>query len=282
MSETVTMFGGKTSMTKVEKYGWKLRDEPGEIVALDKAMLQVHPSYQRDLIEDKVRAIAAAWSWIACGSIIVGKRDGEYWTIDGWHRVCAAKQRADIRLLPCLVFPTESIEQEARGFLNANTMRKPVTSLDKFRASLAANDETAIFIDAIFKRFGLIPSKRSVAKNEIKCVALATRIATESREALVSVLELASLISEDSPISEILVGSLHYMHSHIEGGLANKRLRGRLIETGQAALVGGAKRAAAYYKRGGARVWADGMMTEINKGLRNKINLDNSSEQDQS
>lgn len=272
MSEMATNFGRlSTHMTKIEKYGWKIKDAKGEIVNLHKSRLQIHPAYQRNAIKSKIKAISSAWSWIACGAIIVGERDGEYWVIDGQHRVIAAKNRSDIDVLPCILFHTESVEQEARGFLDANTGRKPVSSIDKFRASLAAGDDTAKYVDSVFSELGIIV--KGTAKNalEIKSVAVSIRWANENREAFDAVIRLSAELCQHCPIHEVLLGGLYYVYVNSENKFNDKRLIDRIKSIGAERLVYAGKRAAAYYVRGGLKVWADGMMEELNKGLRKQI-----------
>ena len=131
---------------KVKRYGWSVQDAPGEMRLLHKDMLQIHPAYQRDLVPQKVSEISAAWSWVALGALVVGERGGEFWVIDGQHRAAAAKRRSDITHLPCVVFKTADVKQEARGFLTIQTMRKPVTAVAKQKAMVTAGDEVAGFV----------------------------------------------------------------------------------------------------------------------------------------
>jgi len=274
MSEMAMAFGrqSKTS-TKIERYGWTLKDSPGEMRRLNKNVLQVHPAYQRHAVETKIKMIAAAWSWVACGAIIVGNRGGEYWVIDGQHRVLAARRRADIDSMPCLVFETESVEQEAQGFLDANTGRKPVSSIDKFRASIASGDETAKYVDALFSELGITPRATASKPLEIKSMAWALARARENREAFDVVVRMAADLCKETIVHEMLLDGLYYLHTNSETNLGDKRMRDRLKKIGAGRLMEAAKRASAYFARGGAKVWADGMLSELNKGLRNKIEV---------
>lgn len=272
MSEMATVFGKQSqTITKVERYGWTVRDAPGEMMSLSKHLLQVHPAYQRHAIDSKIKMIASSWSWLACGAVIVGRRGGEYWVIDGQHRVIAAKSRSDIDCLPCLVFETVSVEQEARGFLDANTGRKPVSSIDKFRASIAAGDEVAIYVDSVFQTLGIVPRSTANKAMEIKSVAWAMNRARENRETFESVMRLAAELCQERFLHEILMDGLYYIHTNCVTNLNNARLRDRIKKLGADRMIDAAKRAAAYYSRGGARVWAEGILAEINKGLRDKI-----------
>lgn len=274
MNEMATAFGRlSNTVTKVERFGWTIKDAPGVMTLLDKKVLQIHQDYQRQAIMFKIRAITTTWSWVACGAIIVGKRCGEYWVIDGQHRVLAAQQRADIAALPCLVFETESVQQEARGFLDANGGRKPISSIDKFRASIAAGDETAQYVSSLFDDLGITPQRHANKALEIRSVTWAMSCARENREAFEVVMRLAAEMCQEIPICEMLLGGLYYLQTHSTISLRDKRLRDRLKKIGVTRLIEGAKRAAAYFTKGGAKVWANGMLEELNKGLRDKITI---------
>ena len=112
MIEEMIRGGNKT---KIDRYKWTVKDETGEIRQLNKSVLKVDHEYQRNASERKVLALANSWSWVACGAIVVGQRDSTYWVIDGQHRVLAARRRADIEMLPCLIFQSDGVASEARG-----------------------------------------------------------------------------------------------------------------------------------------------------------------------
>lgn len=275
MEDMAVVFGRTSSaVTKVERYGWTITDKPGKLCHLDKNLLNVDSRYQRNFIENKVKTLAANWSWVACGVIVVAKRpDGTYWVMDGQHRVVAAKRRADIMQLPCIVFSTADVKQEANGFLNANTGRKPVSSLDKFRASVAVEDETTVYVDALFKKLGITPSATTMKPLSIKSVAWALKSARTDRAVFERVITVAAELCSDCPLYEIVLDALFYIQSNSDDLLNDKRFLERLKSLGVTRLVDGAKRSAAYYAKGGARVWAIGMLEEINRGLRNRFSL---------
>lgn len=129
---------------KVTRYGWTVKDQPGDLRMVHKDLLVVDISYQREVTASKVTAITAAWSYLSCGALIIAERNGTLYVIDGGHRLAAAKRRSDITHLPCVVFQTASAEAEARGFLSVNTGRKPVNAMVKHKALLVAGDEAAL------------------------------------------------------------------------------------------------------------------------------------------
>lgn len=86
---------------KVKRYGWTMKDKPGTLTMLQKDVLQIHPAYQRELVGQKVRNKCSGMvCGFACGVLIVGKRDGKYWVIDGQHRAMAANDAATLRNCP--------------------------------------------------------------------------------------------------------------------------------------------------------------------------------------
>lgn len=279
--ETHTVYRRNTGMAKITRYGWTILDAPGTLILIRKDELKVHPAYQRRVSEIRVNEIVSAWSWVACGAIIVGQRKKDYWVIDGQHRVLAAVKRADITTLPCLVFTTEDTAQEARGFINANTARGSMSTIDKYRALIAANDEMALYLQKLFAELrivpkGFIPPANTSTSSLDSLGWVMDHAKINDRKDLELIMRLVSELCADSHIRETLLGGLHYLHiNHETDGLNNKRLRERIIHVGAATLVEGAIRASAYYTKGGAKIWARGMLDEINKNLHNKIEIPN-------
>lgn len=259
-------------LDKVKRYGWTVQDAPGEMRLLHKDTLQIHPAYQRDLVAQKVSEISAAWSWVALGALVVGERGGEFWVIDGQHRAAASKRRSDITHLPCVVFKTTDVKQEARGFLTIQTMRKPVTAVAKQKALVTAGDEVAGFVQQTVETLGLQIRPTAAKVGELKCVGWCLKRAADERETFVKVLRLgASLCAQDSmPIAERLLEGLWVLNDRCGAGLADPRFVKRLHERGGRVLLDAANKAAAYYSTGGGRIWAQGMLAEMNKGLQER------------
>lgn len=258
---------------KVKRYGWITKDSPGALKMLHKDVLQIHPAYQRDVILPKVTEITANWSWVGCGAIVVGERGGDFWVIDGQHRVLAAKRRSDISALPCVVFQTEGVRQEAIAFLDLNAGRKPITSIGKFKAMIAAGDKSACTVQKTLQTLGITPKSTATKPNELKSVAWAVRKAEENPEKFEVVMRTASELSQDIPIAEKLLDGLWYINERLPGGIEEKRFAARVRAIGARKLIDAANKASAYFVRGGASVWATGMMEEINKGLRTRFEL---------
>jgi len=266
------------SVDKIEKFGWRLVDDPGELRMIDKNALGIDPEYQRDASPGRVRAIASAWSWVACGAITVANRDGKLWVIDGQHRVMAARSRSDIRALPCIVFETAGRTEEAMGFYRLNT-GKPMSSIETFKALLCGGDEVAAYVQAALVRHGLMIGKRS-EPGYVRCIKTLSGIAARSRDDFDKVLRAADAVCwRTSHIHERIVVGIDYIHQHCGEGLDDKRLYQRLVDAGAVRLLAGIGRAAAYFSKGGARVYAEGILAVLNKGLRVKFELDSAADE---
>lgn len=263
------------NIDKIARYKWTVVDKPGRLLMVDKNRLNIETEYQRQAFQSKVYEFSNSWSWLACGVIVVGSRDGEYWVIDGQHRVLAAKRRSDIISLPCIVFQTESVAQEAVGFLAANSRRKPVSALAKHKAMVVANDPIALHIESVVKKLGVVLTESGNMHRGMRCISWCFRKATEDRNAFDLVMEVGTTLCFDKNIQvqEKLLDGLWYIHKFCGDGLHDKKLVKRMYEKGATVLIDSITRAQAFFVRGGSRIFAEGILTQINKGLQHKYVL---------
>lgn len=263
----VTNFG----QSKIERYNWTVQDAPGEQRLLHKDVLNIHPAYQRDLVESKVTEISAAWSWVALGALVVGERGGEFWVIDGQHRAAAAKRRLDITHLPCVVFQTSDVQQEARGFLTIQMNRKAVTAVAKQKAMVTAGDEVAVLVQKHLQALGLKIKQNATNAGEIKCVAWCHKRASDDVESFKKILGFGAelCVKDDMAVSERVLEGLWVLNERCAGFNSAKFVK-RLRDIGGKGLLKAATQASAYYAMGGGKVWALGMLDVVNKGLQQK------------
>lgn len=262
------------TVKRAERYAPISDDTQGIQIDIHKNDLKVHPDYQRVHSDRKTDEIAKKWSWLACGVITVGERNGEYWVIDGQHRVIAARKRKEINMLPCIVFSTSEVKDEAKGFLECNTNRKAVGAYDKYRAGLIANDEKCVLIARTCERFGIIiDNGKANRPRSTKCIGWMMDRIGNGRDSCIATLELASIICRDCPITSELLWGLSFLESNIEGGLRGSKFRARLIAVGADALLSAAKKHARVCDGGSPQVWAVGMLKEINRNLRTKFTI---------
>jgi hypothetical protein len=254
---------------KIARYKWKLKDKPGLLETVPKELLRVNEEYQRAHNIDKALKLAGNWSWIACGCLIVAYRDGEYWVIDGGHRTVAAMHRSDIDLLPCIIFETEGIEQEAQGFLDSNTNRKPMTMFDRHRARLVINDPVAVMIQKEADAQGVTLGKYA-RRDTVRCLSQLYYVAERWPEVYRLAFKVCCQLAkrEAGHVGEKLFLGVWYLLQAFDH---DRRLIARMNEIGALKLEQGALKASAYYARGGARIWAEGMLTALNFRLRVKF-----------
>lgn len=260
------------NMTKIERYGWTVADEPGRFREIDKHALWVDDEYQRDPTEPKIDRIASEWSWQACGAIIVGLRHGRAYVIDGQHRVLAARKRSDITRMPCLVFDTNDVAEEAQAFLRANKNRKPMTALQAFKARVAAGDAVAKTAEVMIKSAGRVIANSS-SSGSIKCVGELMKHIAADKKTLDVVWPLVVELSKGQAISNRLLRSLMHIEPRLKDGasLAEQPWRDRLMAVGADGLLKAAAHAVEYHGMGGERVLAEGMLKAINHRARTKI-----------
>lgn len=265
-----TVLRGRVS--KIKRYGWTILDRPGVLMEIDKNELHVDASYQRDVSgkDAKVVAIAAAWSWIACGAIIVAMRNNKAHVIDGQHRVLAAMKRSDIASLPCIVFETENSAQEAQGFLQANTFRKAMKASDQFRAMVVAGHPVAIKVAELVESGGRIISSRGESGKHLTCISAMMRCAEADWNTLERIYPVIDELCVDRPVTHKIVAALFYIERYEvrRKSLTEKRWKDRLKKVGADALETGARKVAGYLGMSGEKVWARGMIDVLNRGLR--------------
>jgi hypothetical protein len=265
---------GGSIVPKHEMYKWTTKDSPGDLIWLDKNELFVDHTYQRDKVsEKKILRLASEWSWIGCGAICVAMRDSDYMVIDGQHRVLAAKRRADISQLPCIVFETSGIEEEAQGFISANINRMPVQAIDKFRAMVVSRDPVALRVQKILDDLGITVASNPTKNRQLKTTDRCIKYAEMDEQRLRRVLAVAAELCDGvMVISHLILQGLWKLDMSC-CLLTDRKFRERIIGVGADALLLGARKAAGFYGKSGELVAAKGMLTEINKNLRSKYEL---------
>ena len=271
-TQSAHMPGGAS---KRERYDWKLVDKPGEFASIDKNQLQVDMQYQRTHKKEKILAMAGAWSWVACGAISVALRDdGEWFVMDGQHRVLAAMLRDDITALPCMIFELETVADEARGFLATNTHRKAMTTVDRFKALLMTEDHAARVANELVLAAGRHVASGGAA-NAFSAVHILLQCIKEDEAALRRVWPtLVAVCAPSHRITQPLLMGLWYLERHLMSGesLSNTRWKNRLVQVGYETLTTSINQSAAFYGTGrGFKVCAIGVVKAINKGLRNTL-----------
>jgi hypothetical protein len=274
LSETVSP-NKKYSRSKIEHYKWTCTDKPGVFLEINKSLLHVDYAYQRRSVSTgKIDAIARNWSWLACGCLLVClRKDGTYWVVDGQHRKMAAQKRSDIKDLPCLVFEGELIE-EAKGFLGANTQRKPLTMINKINAMLTSGDPVAKAlveaVDAV--GYQLVGGGH---QHTIQCAGNLYKMFSKDAEVARKALQLMVSISDGECIQKSVLNGLFYLEMRLrangeEQSIFDKHNVESIERIGVKKLKAKIDAVAAYHGSINERTTAMGIADKINEGRRSR------------
>jgi len=113
--------------------------------------LEVDDTYQRSIeggpSKKLIIKIAENWDWRLCLPLLVSRRAGKLFVIDGQHRKEAAELRGDIPHLPVVIFDFDDPKAEAELFIAANRSRRAMSPLDDFHAAVVAGDPKAMAVN---------------------------------------------------------------------------------------------------------------------------------------
>ena len=260
----------RSGVSKVDFHGWRISDKKGEFAYVSKYLLNVDTShYQRTAAVGRILTLAQHWSWIACGVlIVVRRRDGTLWVVDGQHRKLAADKRADIKDLPCLIFTGVALDKEAEGFLKVNTVRGPMQSHDAFRAMLVAKRPVAVAVNEIIEESGYTVSGNGTGRN-VGCASVLMYEYERDRETFRSIWLLCVELSDGQPIRREPLEGLCYIENALKrSGTDHSLLHAHNIVSLRRAGMDGIKeaiaKARAFYAKGGAKVYAEGIVQLMN------------------
>lgn len=253
--------------TKVERYGWADPAQRGVLICVSKWQLRIDRDYQRNVNEAKVMDIATNFSWPAFGTLTVAKRsDGSMWIVEGQHRHCAAMRRADVIDVPCNVFEMASRKEEAGTFLTTNSNRKPVGAVEKFKAQLMNDDAAAALVQELI---GAVGRHVGDGKDGVRCVRLLYNYAKSEPRLLRKMWTLIHEVCAGECVSERIVDGFMYIEPRMPNGdsLTGTRWRRRAVDIGLTEFLAATTRCSAMYSKGGVKIWAEGIVIRLNKGV---------------
>lgn len=271
-----------TPVSSREKWSWASDSEEGVFQLVSKYDLNIDGTYQRDLVsEDKVRAIARNWDWRLFSALsVIVRRDGSYWVYDGGHRARASFLRDDVDLLPCLVFECESIEEEAKAFVGANTMSSAVSAYHKYRGALRAKEPQALAVCGVLEKYGYKAAKASSGGYLFSALGTLQKLLLEDFSLAEQVFALCAEFAQGDQIpGDVLIGVFTCAKK-----LAGKVdiMKGTLYEKLKSAGVEGIhvaiRRERHICGKGGAKVSAKAVLDILNKGKKRRISFPNGSD----
>jgi hypothetical protein len=277
--KTSAFVGGPATMSKVDRYNWTQRNEPGALMYVAKTSLRIDPTYQRALNEHRRKRIAQAFNWAAFGVLVVAQReDGTMYVIDGQHRLAAVLSRSDVVNVPVVVFPMVGVKDEAIDFLITNKDRKPMRGIESFRAMLVAGDKDAVAVNDLVHACGREIGKAK--KSDVDCIITLLKLHRLDSVSLCRVWPLVDALCGEERPKDALVNGLWFLERKMvdaTGVLApisrTHSARKKLIECGHSMVTKSINEARAYHVRGGAGVFARGLLKAINSGRRHRYGL---------
>ncbi len=119
--------------------------------------LEVDPTYQRDFVPSRAKAMSVKLDWARFGVPVVSRRaDGKCYVIDAQHRVAAAKIAGEgSRSVMCEVHCGLTMPDEAGLFLDLNAGRKAVSAFDRYRARMVNKEPIAVAFTEVVESCGL-------------------------------------------------------------------------------------------------------------------------------
>lgn len=150
-------------------------DKSFEWRELQTSKLKVPLIYQRDLDEPFVKRLVTEWRGWRCEALLVAFIDGQYYVVDGQHRLVAMRQLG-IKTAMCRILYGFSTEEQAVEFIALQRDRRAMSALDLYRASIVACDSTTLSVEELLDKHGFQVSK-ATGPNRIRAVGTLQNIA---------------------------------------------------------------------------------------------------------
>ena len=278
-SQTPVFGQADVQVSKKDKCLWNEPGAFGAFRSIAKQDLNIDGRYQRGQVSEvKVRKIARLWDWKLFGVIsVIARIDGTFWVYDGGHRVRAAFLRDDIVSVPCMVFPGETLEEEAEAFLGANLLKSNVSAYSQHRAQVVVGEPIAIAAKKILDKHSYT-STATARSNGFAAISTLKAIIKEDEVTAARVFAACVDIAGGfkDPISGEVVDGLFRCQRKLGNRvdiLAGAYLEKLKKETlpGIEAVIRREKHLAG---KGGAYVAARGILALLNKGRQKNLRWD--------
>ena len=260
---------------KEQQYGWRVSDDEGRSAKVLKTKLRVDRSYQRDLIDSKVLAIAKDFNWAAFGVLIVFARGDDYYVVDGQHRLEAALRLASIQQVPCRIFESKDKADEAAAFLKTNTQRRPISGIQRFDASVVSGDPDAVMLNHLVTECGRVVRKDS-NRTTVACVGTLMSRLKEDKERFIRLWPMWVEVMRDDPFHGDFVKGSWWLERRLEEqelSLASGWGRERLRKIGLPTCLDSMTRWVLAVQSRNAKSLGEGLLNGLNKGCRKRVEL---------
>ena len=267
--------GKPTDTARVGVSPSTVENKPGILLEIPISELYIDTSYQRPLMGHRVDIMVQDWNWIACGTLTVvlrGKGSGEYFIIDGQHRVEAAR-RAGIKKLPCIVFDGMEDKSEAKEFLDVNTLRRGLSITDRYRALLVTEDPIALKTHELLTTANREPSLFT-GKDTVKCLDFLMRALEEDEKAITAIWPVMIQVCDGHTMIKDLLQGFFYIERYLSNtSIADRLWRRRILQVGYDQIAKSIRETQQFVGKRSGAINAQGILRALNKGLRNKLTI---------
>jgi hypothetical protein len=180
--------------------------------------LTVNPQAQRILNEPRAKRMADTFLPQAAGTLIVSRRDGVNYVVDGQHRLVAARM-AGVSQLQCEIHHGLSLADEAELFLIKNRDSKPPSKIDEFRIGVLAGHPLFVSIQAVLDKhnLGIAPGLSANSLGAVQSlVRIVERCSVEALDQALYVAEAAFTRTRGECWEGVLLtGLAMFLHRHL-------------------------------------------------------------------
>lgn len=273
--------GSLTPMS--DAHDWKTEDKPGQYTMLDKSLIGIDDSYQREHIhESRVLRICASLSWKKFGVLLIARRTTRggretYWVFDGQHRKMAVDKRTDITDVPCLVFDSTGPLEESRWFLEVNKDRGPVRGVDSFKALIRNREPVAMSVRDMLAANGYVV-RNSKANNSVSCVGKILQAMQQKPDSARAAWSVCAALHGTEYIHPQVFDALFALDCFLfrfvpPDSVASPEHRDLILRATLPRVIRQINMATAFRRKGGAKVWADGLVQLLNRGRTSKSQI---------
>lgn len=205
----------------------------------------------------RINSLAKNWSWVSLGAIVVAWVDPHYYLLRGPVQLLAARKRADVSLVPCVIFDTEAVpvkkpKPEKPG---------PVSRLQDELATPAGR-----LVEKMLRETGR--QLKSTNGNSVRCTDKLLEYATAYPDEYDPMFLLMHEICRGVDIPQQIVGGIMQLEIRVPEGesLADKKWKKRLIQTGYYKLMEAIKDQKGRSKSANDINSAEGIKLAMNRG----------------
>jgi len=208
------------------------RNTEMEVVQLPKELVDLDAAYQRPIRPHIVNRIMNHFNPILFRPLTISKRDGRYIAVDGKTRGYIAKQRDDIRTVPCIIHEGLSEAEEAEIFVDLNSdAKKPGRSV-VFNARVIMGDQTAIFIKQQLELAGLELVASVKKPGQIGAIEKTEFILKQTgQENFLAVLKMCAELCNTVPVSRKLLSGIAGLKS-FDIDITDPKIQKRILKIG--------------------------------------------------